>query len=74
MASVDKSATVYTISESAPIANPAGGTIDTMSLGIVLGKDTPADHRVSFMVLASDYAALGSPGYGAAITVTLATA
>lgn len=71
MGSVTKHATLFTISESAPIPDGTGGEIATMSLGIVLGKDTPGEQRVMFMVLATDYEALGSPGFGSAIDVSL---
>ena len=68
---VTKHATLFTISEGASLPDGQGGEVDTMSLGIVLGKGTPGEQRVTFMVLASDYEELGSPGFGAAIDVTL---
>lgn len=79
MASVSKQALVNSIGESAPIAGPPDPTtgepttVETMTMGILLGKDTSGEQRLVFMLLADDYDALGRPGYGDAIDITLTT-
>lgn len=77
MSAVMKSATVVAIGERAAIPGPADphtgapARVPTMSLTIVLGKGTAGEQRSTFMLLESDYDALGRPAYGAAIDVTL---
>jgi hypothetical protein len=53
--------------EGAPLVIP------TMTLGLVLGRDTRGEQRVTFMVLEMDYEALGRPGFGDEVDVTLTT-
>lgn len=77
MAAVTKTAELVALSEGPTIIGPADASgnpteVPTMNLGVILGRDTPGEQRVSFMVLGTDYTDLGQPGYGAQIDITLA--
>lgn len=77
MASVTKQAKVVAIGEHGALPGPTDPAtqlvtrVPTMTLTIVLGLGTSGEQRQTFMLLEADYVALGRPGYGADITVTL---
>ena len=76
MAPVTKQAKIVTVSESSELVmrDESGaevGRVPTVTMNVVLGEATPGEQRVGFMILEADYDALGRPGIGSAIEVTL---
>lgn len=75
MASISKNGTIKNISLGPPLTDPTTSTeIQTVILGVNLEGGTPGSQDVNFMMEETDYEALGSPGYKAPVTITIATA